>query len=164
VVRQVEVLGGQGLFIRTDVSKQADVKALAAAIVDRFGRLDCAINNAGIAGSAMVPAGAIEEDDRDATMAVNLKKVFLSMQYEIPGMLQNGGGAIVNVASVYGLKLTNVGGAAYSATKFGKVGLTKNAAIAYARQGIGSTRFVQALRIRKWWTLFSKTRPSCCER
>jgi NAD(P)-dependent dehydrogenase (short-subunit alcohol dehydrogenase family) len=86
------------------------------------------------------------------------------MKCEIPGMLQNGGGAIANVASVYGLKPTNVGCAAYSATEFGKVGLTWNAAIAYARQGIGSTRFVQASRIRKWWTLFSKARPSCCAR
>jgi NAD(P)-dependent dehydrogenase (short-subunit alcohol dehydrogenase family) len=136
VVRQIESLGGQGLFIRTDVRRRADIEALVAGTVARFGRLDCAINNAGITGPVLTPIADIEEDAWDETLSVNLTAVFLGMKYEIPAMLKNGGGAIVNVSSAYGQKPSNIGHAAYCATKFAVIGLTKTAAIDYGQQGM----------------------------
>jgi NAD(P)-dependent dehydrogenase (short-subunit alcohol dehydrogenase family) len=136
VVREIENLGGRGLFIRTDVAKRADIQALVTGTVARFGRLDCAVNNAGITGPFPVPVADIEEDAWDETINVNLKGVFLSMKYEIPAMLKSGGGAIVNVSSIFGLKPNNMGGTAYGTTKFAVVGLTKIAAVDYGQQGI----------------------------
>ena len=136
VVRQVEELGGQGFFIRTDVSKRADIEAMVAGTVDRFGRLDCAVNNAGMGGPGTVPLADVEEEHWDRVMNVNLKGVFLCMKYEIPAMLKNGGGAIVNMASIYGLKPNNLGATPYGTSKFGVVGMTKIAAIDYGQKGI----------------------------
>jgi NAD(P)-dependent dehydrogenase (short-subunit alcohol dehydrogenase family) len=113
VVRQIESLGGHGLFIRTDVSRRADIEALVAGTIARFGSLDCAVNNAGISGPVLTPIADIEPDAWDQTLRVNLTAVFLGMKYEIPEMLKNGGGAIVNVASIYGKKPSDVGHAAY---------------------------------------------------
>lgn len=136
VVREINARGGQGHFIRADVRNRDDIRALVMGTVERFGRLDCAINNAGITGPVPVPIADIEPDAWDDTVAVNLTGVFLCMKYEIPEMLKNGGGAIVNVASVFGLKPNNMGGTAYGTTKFGVVGMTKIAAIDYGRQGV----------------------------
>jgi A-factor type gamma-butyrolactone 1'-reductase (1S-forming) len=136
VVRQIESLDGQGLFIRTDVSRRADIEALVAGTIARFGRLDCAVNNAGISGPVLTPIADIEPEAWDETLSINLTAVFLGMKYEIPAMLKNGGGAIVNVASIYGQKPSDVGHAAYCVSKFGVIGLTKTAAIDYGQQGI----------------------------
>lgn len=138
VVRQVEALGSEGHFIRTDVTKAADIQTLVEGTLARFGRLDCAVNNAGISGPVMTPAADIEEAAWDEVMNVNLKSVFLGMKYEIPAMLQTSGGrgAIVNVSSVYGLKPSDVGHAPYCASKFGMIGLSKTAAIDYGQQGL----------------------------
>jgi A-factor type gamma-butyrolactone 1'-reductase (1S-forming) len=92
------------MFIRTDVRQRADIEALVAGTVARFGRLDCAVNNAGISGPVLTPIADIGPDAWDETLSVNLTAVFLGMKYEIPAMLKNGGGAIVNVASIYGQK------------------------------------------------------------
>jgi NAD(P)-dependent dehydrogenase (short-subunit alcohol dehydrogenase family) len=136
VVRQIECLGGQGLFIRTDVRQPADIEALVYGTVARFGRLDCAINNAGITGQVLTPIADIEKNAWDETISANLTAVFLGMKYEIPAMLKNGGGAIANVASIYGQKADSIGAAAYCATRFAVVGLTKTAAIDYGQRGI----------------------------
>ncbi|APR76452.1 3-oxoacyl-[acyl-carrier protein] reductase [Minicystis rosea] len=130
----VRAEGGDAVFVRADISSSQDVAALVAAVIERHGRLDCAFNNAGIAGS-LVPLADLPEESWDRVLGVNLKGVFLCMQHEIRQMLKQGGGAIVNTASVVGL----VGGAAmgaYSASKHGIVGLTRVAALEYSKQGI----------------------------
>jgi NAD(P)-dependent dehydrogenase (short-subunit alcohol dehydrogenase family) len=136
VVRQIEALGGEGAFIKTDVTKAAEIEALVEGTVGRFGRLDCAVNNAGITGPVMVPLADIEEADWDALMTTNLKAVWLCMKYEIRAMLPQGQSAIVNIASIYGVKPSDVGHAPYCASKFGLIGLSKSAAVDYAQQGL----------------------------
>ncbi|MEP7366153.1 MAG: SDR family NAD(P)-dependent oxidoreductase, partial [Acidobacteriota bacterium] len=119
VVRQIEALGAEGLFIQTDVSRRADAEAMVEATLARFGRLDCAVNNAGVVGPVFTPAADIDEDGWDHVMNVNLKGVWMCMKYEIPAMLRQGNGAIVNISSIYGYKPSDAGHAPYSASKFG---------------------------------------------
>jgi len=136
VVRQIEALGSEGLFLQTDVTKRGDIEALVRGTLARFGRLDCAINNAGIAGPVMVPVAELEEESWDEVMNVNLKGVWMCMKYEIPAMLKQDKGAIVNVSSIYGFKPSEIGTAHYCTSKFGLIGLSKTAAIDYGQQGI----------------------------
>ncbi|HXY06889.1 MAG TPA: SDR family oxidoreductase [Terriglobales bacterium] len=134
-IELVRAAGGDGLFVRTDVSKDADVEALVQKSVEKFGRLDIAFNNAGIEG-VWVPIVNQSEKDWDRTIDINLKGVWLCLKYEIRRMLkQGGGGAIVNMASTMGM-IGSVGAAAYSASKHGVMGLTKSAALETARSGI----------------------------
>jgi NAD(P)-dependent dehydrogenase (short-subunit alcohol dehydrogenase family) len=131
----VRVAGGDSLFVKTDVSKAAEVDALIQTAVDKFGRLDVAFNNAGIEG-VWVPIIRQTEEDFDRTININLKGVWLCLKSEIRQMLkQGGGGAIVNMASITGL-VGSAGAAAYSASKHGVIGLTKAAALETARSGI----------------------------
>jgi A-factor type gamma-butyrolactone 1'-reductase (1S-forming) len=136
VVRQIEALGSEGLFLQTDVTKRADIEALVEGTLTRFGRLDCAVNNAGIAGPVLVPVAEIEEEGWDEVMNINLKGVWMCMKYQIPAMLKHGKGTIVNVSSIYGYKPSDVGHAPYCTSKYGVIGLSKTAAIDYAQQGI----------------------------
>ena len=133
-VGQIQAAGGEATFVRADVSQTADVEALVRQSVETYGRLDCAHNNAGIEGD-MAPTADCTEANWDRTIAINLKGVWLCMKYEIPQMLQQGGGAIVNTSSVAGL-VGFVNLPAYVATKHGVAGLTRTAALEYAEQGI----------------------------
>jgi NAD(P)-dependent dehydrogenase (short-subunit alcohol dehydrogenase family) len=134
-IELIRAAGGDGLFVKTDVSKAGEVDSLIRQVVERFGRLDIAFNNAGIEG-VWVPIINQSEKDWDQTIDINLKGVWLCLKYEIRQMLkQGGGGAIVNMASVTGL-VGSAGAAAYSASKHGVMGLTKSAALETARSGI----------------------------
>jgi len=134
-VRTIRDNGGEAHFVHCDVSSAADVEALVAAAVKTFGRLDCAFNNAGIAGTQRKTAD-YDEDEFDKVIAVDLKGVWLCMRAEIRQFLaQKGPGAIVNTASAAGLVASH-SMPAYTAAKHGVVGLTKCAALEYARSGI----------------------------
>src|SRR5580693_8187150 len=115
-IKLIRAAGGDGLFVKTDVSRAAEVDALIQKTVEKFGRLDIAFNNAGIEG-VWVPIVNQSEEDFDRTININLKGVWLCLKHEIRQMFkQGGGGAIVNMASVTGL-VGSGGAAAYSASK-----------------------------------------------
>ena len=135
-VAELLAMGAQALFLKADVANAADLSALFATIGDRFGRLDCAVNNAGV---EVAQKGFLEwtEDEWDHTHSINLKGVWLCMKEEIALMRANGeaGGAIVNVSSVAGLVgFPSLG--PYVASKHGVMGLTKAAAVEFARENI----------------------------
>jgi len=133
-VQIIEKSGGQAIFFKTDVSKSDEVEALIKKTAETCGRLDCAFNNAGVGGGRAATAKCTEEE-WDRVIEINLKGVWLCMKYEIQQMLKQGGGAIVNTASVAGL-VGFQGTPAYVASKHGVVGLTKAAALEYANSGI----------------------------
>ncbi len=132
-VRQIEEAGGRARFVAGDVTSAADQARLVAETVAAFGRLDFAHNNAGVELQATVEE--TEEDGWDRMLDVNLKGVWLGMKHQLPQMRAQGGGAIVNTASLAGL-LAVPGLAAYIASKFGVVGLTKAAALEVADANI----------------------------
>lgn len=132
-VRAIEDAGGRAEFFACDVSRSEDNEAMVARVVESFGRLDFAHNNAGIGVHA--PLADTSDEDFDRVIAVNLRGTFLGMKFEIRQMLRNGGGAIVNTSSNAGLRGVHLIGA-YAASKHGIIGLTKNGAIEYANQGI----------------------------
>ncbi|MAG35250.1 MAG: short chain dehydrogenase [Dehalococcoidia bacterium] len=138
-VRRVKAAGGEALFVRTDVSRAAEVEAMVDNTVASYGRLDCAFNNAGVSSPQAGGGGPIHEHPEetwDRVISINLKGAWLCLKYEIGQMLQQGGGAIVNAASIYGLVGSNRGSSAYTASKHGVVGLTKAAALENAQRGI----------------------------
>ena len=126
--------GGTASFRQTDVSVANDVEALVDHTMTTYGRLDLAFNNAGIEGEVR-PLVEQTEANYDTVMNINVKGVWLSMKYEIPRMLENGGGAIVNSSSVAGV-IGFPGIGIYAASKHAVIGLTKNAALEYSAQGI----------------------------
>ncbi len=134
-VKLILETGGEAIFIPANVTIASQVDALVRRTVDRFGALDCAVNNAGINIASRNPTHLYSEDDWDSIIDVNLRAVWLCMKHEIPMMLEQGSGSIVNLASIYGI----VGApntAAYTASKHGVSGLTKVAALEYAKEGI----------------------------
>ncbi len=126
--------GAECLFVRSDVSSEEDVKALVQKTVETYGRLDCAFNNAGIE-PAQKPLHEQLIEDFDKLMAINLRGLFLCMKYEIEQMLSQGGGVIVNNSSIGGL-IAFQGGSPYNGSKHAVMGLTRSAALDYAKQGI----------------------------
>ena len=133
-VAQIIAAGGDAAFVRADVTKSAQVEALVAQVIEKYGALNFAFNNAGIGGDAFVPLAKYSEVTWDEVIDINLKGVFLSMKYELPHLVETKG-AIVNMASVAGLVGGRVG-SAYYASKHGVVGLTKAAALEYADKGV----------------------------
>lgn len=133
-VRQIEASGGTARFIRTDVSRAADVATLVRETVEHFGRLDFAFNNAGVAEAPMAFSDQTE-DAFDAVMNVTVKGTWLCMRAEAPAILRSGGGAIVNMASIAAV-VGSQGAPIYAAAKHAVVGLTKSAALEYAKRGL----------------------------
>ena len=133
-VRMIKDAGGEALFVKCDVSKVDDVKALIDKVIATYGKLDCAHNNAGIEGM-MAPCTECTEENWDRTIAINLTGVFLCCKYELPHMVEQGGGVIVNTASVAGL-VGSAGLPAYCASKGGVVNLTRALALEHAMNNI----------------------------
>lgn len=134
VIAEIKALGGEAIFVKSDVSKESDVKAMIDQTLATFGRLDFAFNNAGIE-QALTPLPDQTEEAYDQIMDINVKGVWLSLKYEIPAMLKTGGGAIVNNSSVAGL----IGFAmapVYVASKHAVTGLTRSVALEYAKQNV----------------------------
>lgn len=131
---QITSAGGEAVFVRADTSSPEDNRSLVDQAVSRFGALHVAVNNAGI-GGPLSPTGEYPVDGWDRVIAINLSGVFYGMRYQIPAMLESGGGSVVNVASILGSVGTRLS-PAYVAAKHGVVGLTKTAALEYAARGI----------------------------
>jgi NAD(P)-dependent dehydrogenase (short-subunit alcohol dehydrogenase family) len=168
-VRMIQEARGEALFLKADVSKAAEVQALVQRAVETYGRLDCAHNNAGVEGSSGVaptPTADLTEAHWDYTINVNLKGVWLCMKYEIPQMLSQGGGAIVNTASILGLVGIPMV-AAYVASKHGVVGLTKTAALEYAQAGLRINAvcpgFIRTPMVERFAELASRENPHITE-
>ncbi len=134
-VSMIRDSGGEATFIHANVTRADQVEAMVAKTVEAYGRLDAAFNNAGIATVSRVPIHEYQEDEWDRIVDIDLKGVWLCMKYEIPHMLRQGSGAIVNTSSIAGL-VAMPGRSAYVASKHGVIGLTKTAALEYAKQGI----------------------------
>ncbi len=134
-VKAIQVAGGNAHFFKADVSSAHEVQKFVNDVTSTFGAIDCACNNAGVARKAPADLVGHSEEEWDFITDINAKGTWLCMKYQIPQMLQQGGGAIVNIASILGLMgWYNV--AAYSASKHAVVGLTKSAALEYAAQGV----------------------------
>jgi len=133
--RMIEEQGGRALAVRCDVTRAEDVRAALDKTVKAFWRLDVAFNNAGVEPKKLVPTAELEEEEWDRIINIDLRGVFLCMKHEIPLMLKQGGGAIVNTSSgagIIGIK----GNPAYTAAKHGVIGLTRAAALDYASSNI----------------------------
>lgn len=135
VVAEIEAAGGEALFVATDVTDEAQVKALVAAGVERFGRLDGAVNNAGILG-ALAPMISWTDEDWNRLMSVNLTAVMHCLRHEIPAMQAAGGGSIVNVASITGHHIQPAYLGPYGVSRMGVLGLSRAAAADHAAEGI----------------------------
>jgi NAD(P)-dependent dehydrogenase (short-subunit alcohol dehydrogenase family) len=133
-IREIEAGGGEAFAIQTDIAVATDVERMIGAVVETYGRLDFAFNNAGTLGQ-MRRLAEQTEADFDDVISVNLKGTWLCMKYEIQQMLRQGGGCIVNNSSISGV-LATPDGSLYNASKHGILGLTKCAAVEYVKSGI----------------------------
>lgn len=133
-VALIQKAGGQGLFVRADVSVESEIASSVALTLEHFGRLDFAFNNAGVGGEGRGTITA-PGDVYDHIMNINVRGVFFSMKHQIPAMLRSGGGAIVNNASVLGLR-PRAGSPIYSASKAAVIALSKSVALEFAPKGV----------------------------
>lgn len=133
-VKGIKDNGGEAFFIKGDSSSAADNKRIVEETVSKYGRLDISCNNAGMGGPAK-PTGEYEPEEWDRVIALNLSGVFYACRYQLEQMLKNGGGSIVNIASIHGT-VAAPNSPAYTATKHGVVGLTKNIAVEYGQKNI----------------------------
>ncbi len=134
VAKEIAAAGGEALAIPTDVGDPTSVRGMVERTVEAYGRLDAAFNNAGD-GHMPTPLADVAVEDFDRAVRANLRGVFLCMKYEIPAMIANGGGAIVNMSSTAGLRGVR-GIAGYVASKHGIIGLTETAALDYAQEHV----------------------------
>lgn len=134
LVSRIQAEDGKAIFVKCDVSLESDVKNMVAKTIETFGHLSCAFNNAGIEGES-ADTTMCTNDNWEKTINVNLRGVWLCMKYQIPEMLKNGGGSIVNCSSIAGM-VGFVGIPAYCASKHGVIGLTQAAALEFAGQKI----------------------------
>lgn len=132
-VERIENDGGEAMFVDVDVSDESSVEAMVEETVDTYGGLDIAHNNAGISPS-YAPTADVSVDDWEQVIDINLTGVWQCLKAELPAMVESGGGAIVNTASIGGLVAS--GSAPYTGSKHGVVGLTKTAAVEYGGQGV----------------------------
>jgi NAD(P)-dependent dehydrogenase (short-subunit alcohol dehydrogenase family) len=133
VVSEIKSVGGKALFVRADVAHEAEVKALVEQTVATYGRLDVAFNNAGV--EWLGPLTEASEADYRRTFDTNVWSIITSLKYEVPAMLKNGGGSIINTSSIAG-HLGFPGASVYVASKHAVEGITKTAALEFAKQGI----------------------------
>lgn len=133
VADAIRSAGGEAIFIRADIANEDEVKALVAGTVSAYGKLDIVFNNAGV--ELLGPIPEVSHEDYSRVFDINVWGVLTSMKYQIPAMIENGGGAIINTSSVAG-HIGMAGGAVYIASKHAVEGLTKTAALEYAAQGI----------------------------
>ncbi len=134
--KYIKEQGGEAIFVKTDVSKTEEVQAMVGKTVETFGKIDCAYNNAGVTRGTGVPTAEYKEEDWDFTHSIQLRGIFLCMKYELRQMLKQGTkAAIVNCASISGLA-AHPADPAYVSAKFGCVGLTKTAALEYAKTNV----------------------------
>jgi len=133
-VRLIKSAGGEAIFVKADMTQVGDVQAMIQKAVATYGRIDCAHNNAGIDGDTALTADCTKEN-WDRVIGLNLTGVFLCMKYEIPQMLKQGGGAIVNTSSTMGV-VAHQNVPAYIASKHGVIGLTKSTALGYVKNNI----------------------------
>jgi NAD(P)-dependent dehydrogenase (short-subunit alcohol dehydrogenase family) len=133
-VSEIKEKGGDAYFIKADSSKPEQNESLVQQTVEHYGGLHIAVNNAGVGGPS-APVGEYPIDGWDKVISINLSGVFYGMRYQIPAMLESGGGSIINIASILG-SVGFANSSAYVAAKHGVVGLTKNAAIEYAEKNI----------------------------
>jgi NAD(P)-dependent dehydrogenase (short-subunit alcohol dehydrogenase family) len=134
LAKKINEDGGEAVFFKADISKAQDSENSVIQAVKKFGKLDIAVNNAGV-GGPQHPVGEYPVEGWDKVIAINLSGVFYGMRYQIPEMLKNGKGSIINVASILG-SVGFANSAAYVAAKHGVVGLTKSAALEYSAKGI----------------------------
>jgi NAD(P)-dependent dehydrogenase (short-subunit alcohol dehydrogenase family) len=134
VVGEIEEQGGEATWLPVDVRRDEDLRALVREAVERFGGLHFAVNAAGV-GGVRAPTPDYPDSDWADVLEINLTGVWRSMRYEIPAILESGGGSIVNIASVAGV-VGFANHSAYAASKHGVIGLTRSAALEYARKGI----------------------------